>query len=120
MLDLHLLLMCHSSTQCGISRNLYERQKPRQLAFSQKQLKIKLKAYHHWLENIQLKMSIAASNGNSDVVPHDLGCNHGHGFTLGRVHLAFKKTNRERSYIKRFKDQVRLGFTPNNQERMES
>lgn len=51
-----------------------------------------MKAYHHWFKNVQLKMSIAASNSNSNMIPHDLGCNHSHCFTLSRVHLSFEKT----------------------------
>ena len=37
-------------------------------------------------------MSIAAPDGDGDVIPHDLGSDHGQRFTLGGVHLAFGKT----------------------------
>lgn len=83
----------------GSSRNLQGRQEHWLLVFNQKLLKIKLKAYHHWFKHIQFKMSIAASNGNSNVIPHDLGCNHGHRFTLSRVHLSFEKTSVESHQI---------------------
>lgn len=48
--------------------------------------------YHHWLENVQFEVSVAAPHGHSDVIAHDLGGHHGHRFALRRVHLAFKKT----------------------------
>lgn len=94
----------------------------RQLAFSQKALKIEPKAYHHWLENVQLKMSIAAPHGDGDVIPHDLGGNHGQRFTLGRVHLAFKRATKERRHIKHARGlecPLRLGIMSNKQEKKE-
>lgn len=43
---------------------------------------------HDGLEDIKLKMTIGAGNGNGDVVTHDLGTDHGHGLALGGVDLA--------------------------------
>lgn len=66
-------------------------------------------------------MSIAASDGDGDMIPHDLGCNHGHRFTLGRVHLAFEKTpgkdctsNTLRAYVS-----AKIRSMSNNQEKQE-
>ena len=39
------------------------------------------------LEDVELEMSAHASNTDSGVVADDLGTNHGHGLTLGRVDL---------------------------------
>lgn len=44
-------------------------------------------------------MSIAASDSNSNMIPHDLGSNHGHCFTLSRVHLSFEKISAESHQI---------------------
>lgn len=58
-------------------------------------------------------MSTAASNGNGDMIAHDLGCNHGQCLTLGGVHLAFKKTAKERNHIKHtcgFKYEFKIRF----------
>lgn len=83
-----------------------------------KTLKINFKAHHHWLENIQLEVSIAASHGNGDVIPHDLGSNHGHRLALGRVHLAFKRSARrvQIRHTHGFMCRFTLGFTSNNRE----
>lgn len=94
----------------------------RQLAFSQKTLKTEPQTYHHGLENIQLKMSIAASDRDSDVIPHDLGSNHGQRLTLGRVHLAFKRATKERVHVKRahgVECQLRLCIMSTDQEKEE-
>ena len=52
--------------------------------------------YHHGFEDVQLKVSVAASDGDGHVVPHHLGCHHGHGLALGGVHLACSQCVTER------------------------
>lgn len=41
------------------------------------------------LENIELEMSIASTDGHSHVVTHDLGAAHSEGLTLSRVDLSW-------------------------------
>ena len=42
---------------------------------------------HHRFKNVQLKMTIGATNCDCHVIAHYLGCNHGDGFALGGVNL---------------------------------
>jgi hypothetical protein len=41
-----------------------------------------------WWLNIQIKISMAVPNTNSNVIPHDVNYNHSHWFTLSRAYLA--------------------------------
>jgi len=43
---------------------------------------------HDGLEDVQLKVTVGASNTDSGVVTHNLGADHGHGLALGRVDLS--------------------------------
>ena len=39
-------------------------------------------------EYIELKLAVRARDRNGGMVPHDLGCDHSQGFTLGRIDSA--------------------------------
>ena len=47
--------------------------------------------HHHWLEHVQLEMTVRTANGNGHVVSHHLGSHHRNGFALCRVHFSWKR-----------------------------
>ena len=43
---------------------------------------------HHGLENVEFEVALSSGKGDRRVKPDDLGADHGHGFTLGRIDFA--------------------------------
>lgn len=43
------------------------------------------------LEDVQLKVAVAAADANCHVIAHDLRCYHCYSFALGRIHFAWNE-----------------------------
>ena len=43
---------------------------------------------HHRLEDVQFEVSLASTDGDSDMIPHYLATDHSHGFRLCWIDLA--------------------------------